>query len=105
VRKSEASKGEIKEFTESLKAAKADDRVEIAGARLSAYASPDGPETLNEKLAGNRQSSALKFFTKELQTAQVEDVVKSDFLQVVSTPEDWEGFKEMMEARTLRTSS
>jgi Flp pilus assembly protein TadD len=102
VRKSEASKGEIKEFTESLKAAKADDRVEIAGARLSAYASPDGPETLNEKLAGNRQSSALKFFTKELQTAQVEDVVKSDFLQVVSTPEDWEGFKEMMEASDIK---
>lgn len=102
VRKTEANKGEIKEFTESLKAAKADENVQISAARLSAYASPDGPEKLNEKLAGSREESALKFFNKELKTAAVDDVMKSDFLQVVSTPEDWEGFKTLLEASNIK---
>ncbi|MDR1173126.1 MAG: hypothetical protein LBL24_11800 [Bacteroidales bacterium] len=97
VRTAETKKPEIKEFTETVKAAAANERIQFTGTQLSAYASPDGPYALNEKLSSSREKTGKDFFVKNFKAAKVEDVVKSDLLKVVVTPEDWDGFKTLME--------
>ena len=102
VRTSETKKAEISAFTEAVKAAAANDRINFTGTQLSAYASPDGPYELNDKLANSRQKTGNDFFVKNFKTAKVEDVVKSELLKTVVTPEDWEGFKKLMEQSNIR---
>jgi len=101
VRTAETKKPEIAEFTEAVKAAAANERIQFTGSQLSAYASPDGPYALNEKLSNSREKTGTAFFTKNFKAAKVEDVVKSDLLKVVTTPEDWDGFKKLMEASDI----
>lgn len=101
VRTSETRKSEIKDFTDNVKAAKENDRVNFTGAQISAYASPDGPLDLNTTLAGNREKTGQAFFTKNFKAAKVDEIVQSDFLKVVATPEDWDGFKKLMEESNI----
>ncbi|MDR1866369.1 MAG: hypothetical protein LBR08_12490 [Bacteroidales bacterium] len=101
VRTAETRKPEIKEFTEAIKSAKANDRVNFTSAQLSAYASPDGPLDLNERLSNSREKTSQTFFTKNFKAAKVEEIVQSDFLKVVTTPEDWDGFKKLMEESNI----
>ena len=102
VRATETRKPEIAAFTDAVKAAAANDRINFTGTQLSAYASPDGSYDLNEKLSNNREKSGIDFFTKNFKAAKVEDVMKSELLKTVVTPEDWDGFKTLMEASTIR---
>ena len=102
VRNSELKKDEIKKFNEDVATASSNDRVKIKGAKVSAYASPDGAVDLNTKLSGNRGGSAGKYFKKTLKKLNVQDADKEEFLKVVSTAEDWDGFKELMEASTIK---
>ena len=101
VRTSETKKPEIKEFTEAVKAAKDNERIQFTGVELSAYASPDGPLDLNEKLSNNRKQTGQSFFAKNFKAVKVDDVMQSDFLKVVSTAEDWDGFKKLMEESNI----
>ena len=102
VRATETKKPEILAFTDKVKAAAANDRINFKGTQFSAYASPDGPFDLNEKLSNSREKSGMDFFSKNFKAAKVEDVMKSDLLKTVVTPEDWDGFKKLMEASTIR---
>ncbi|MBE9511636.1 MAG: hypothetical protein IMY71_12230 [Bacteroidetes bacterium] len=70
---------------------------EFTGTEVSAYASPDGPLDLNEKLSGKRAETAGKFFNRELKKAKIEEVKKEGFLKTTKTPEDWDGFKELLQ--------
>ncbi|MDR1667687.1 MAG: hypothetical protein LBS03_08375 [Bacteroidales bacterium] len=101
VRTAETKKQDIKDFTEAVKAAKANDRVNFRSAELSAYASPDGPLDLNTKLSNSREKTGEAFFKKNFKAAKVEEIVQSDFLKVVTTPEDWDGFKKLMETSNV----
>ena len=102
VRATETKKPEITAFTDQVKAAAANERINFTGTQLSAYASPDGPFDLNEKLSTSREKTGLDFFNKNFKAAKVEDVMKSDLLKTLTTPEDWDGFKKLMEASTIR---
>ena len=102
VRAAETKKPEILAFTDAVKAAAANERIQFTGTQFSAFASPDGPFDLNDKLSGNRGKTGMDFFTKNFKAAKIEDVLKSDLLKTVVTPEDWEGFKKLMEASTIR---
>ena len=102
VRTAETKKPEILSFTEAVKAAAANERINFTGTQLSAYASPDGPYELNDKLSGNRGKTGTDFFTKNFKAAKVEEVMKSDLLKTVVTAEDWDGFKAAMEKSNLR---
>ncbi len=101
VRGTETKKPEIKSFTDAVKAAAANERIQFTGSQLSAYASPDGPYDLNDKLSKSREKTGTDFFTKNFKAAKVEEVVKSDFLKMMATPEDWEGFKKLMEESNI----
>ena len=100
VRASETKKAEITAFTEQIKAAAANERINFTGTQLSAYASPDGPYDLNDKLANSRQKTGNDFFAKNFKAET--DVMKSELLKTVVTPEDWEGFKKLMEQSNIR---
>ena len=102
VRTAETRKPEISALVDAVKAANDNERVSFTGTELSAYASPDGPTDLNEKLSGNRGRTGLDFFNRTFRTAKVNDVMGSDLLKVVNTPEDWEGFKTAMEKSNIR---
>lgn len=67
------------------------DRV-FKSAVTSSYASPDGPLSFNEKLSGNRGGSADKLIQREF--TKIEDAKAAGFFEVLTTPEDWEGFRE-----------
>jgi tetratricopeptide (TPR) repeat protein len=102
VRATETKKAEMTSFTDAVKAAAANERINFTGTQLSAYASPDGPFDLNDKLANSREKTGMDFFSKSFKAAKVDEVLKSDLLKTVVTPEDWEGFKKALEASNVR---
>ncbi len=90
VRNSELKSKDVKDFQEALKALANDDRREVKGTEIVAYASPDGPDGLNNRLSANREKTASKAFnnvTRKLNTGEV---------TTKSIGEDWEGFQELV---------
>ena len=102
VRPSELKKDELKKLQSSIKALDADPKKGIKGIELSAYASPDGPMDLNEKLAGKRKESANKALNKDLVKKDKLTKVKDDIFTYLTTAEDWDGFKKLMEASDIK---
>ncbi|MDP4209126.1 MAG: hypothetical protein Q8928_09955 [Bacteroidota bacterium] len=101
VRPTELKKAEIKTLNETLKDIDKDPKKQIKGIQVSAYASPDGPYDLNDKLAGKRKESASAYFTKEIKKSKIEKV-KDDLFSYLTTAEDWDGFKELLQASNVK---
>jgi tetratricopeptide (TPR) repeat protein len=101
VRKSELKSDAVKGFEKQMADAKATPNKQIKGAKISAYASPDGPVDLNTKLAANRETSAQKYFTKAMKDNKITEAEAANFLSMLSTPEDWDGFKSLMEKSSI----
>ena len=91
IRPSELTTDEIAKLKEYNKALANDPKKKLKSMEISSYASPDGALELNTKLAEKRQDASSKFLTKELKKAEVEAQFNTKF-----TPEDWEGFQELM---------
>ncbi len=91
IRPSELTAGDIAKLNEYNKALAKDPRKKLKSMEVSSYASPDGALELNTKLAEKRQEASSKFLTQELKKDEVEAEFKTKF-----TPEDWEGFQELM---------
>jgi len=102
VRRNELRSDDIKTFEQKLADAKADSTRLIKGAKISAYASPDGPQDLNEKLSAKRETSAEKYFKKALKDKKITEAEATGFLNMMTTPEDWEGFKALMEKSDIQ---
>ena len=97
IRKEELTKDEMARLNEYNKEAAKDPRKKIKSMEVSSYASPDGGMELNTKLAEKRMDASSKFLTSELKKDEVEAEFKTKF-----TPEDWEGFKEMMSKSNIQ---
>lgn len=95
--KDEMRSDDVKEIQEYTKAAFEADRKKLKGVEISAYASPDGELKHNADLAENRQETSTKYFDKELKDAGIETNLKAKY-----TPEDWDGFKELMEKSNIQ---
>src|ERR1035437_1577230 len=102
VRPTELKKAEIKNMAQVLKTVDADPKKSIKGIEVSAYASPDGPMDLNEKLAGKRKESASAYITKDVVKKAKLTKVKDDIFSYLITAEDWDGFKKLMEASDIK---
>jgi tetratricopeptide (TPR) repeat protein len=72
----------------------------MKGIEISSYASPDGELDINTKLADKRQKTAEKYLTGQLKKAKIE--VADELMSMLSTPEDWDGFKVLMEASDIQ---
>ncbi len=99
VRSSELRKDEVKALVEYINEAKENERKEFTGVTVSSYASPDGAEDLNSKLADNRSKAADKYIQKQFR--KVEAASKEDFVSNNITAEDWDGFKQLVQASDI----
>ena len=88
VSKKAANSDELKAFKQNVIETQSNDR---ASQKLyvHGYASPDGPERLNDKLSSARSKSGHKAAEKLLKGTGMN-------LDVASYGEDWEGFKELV---------
>ena len=91
---------DIKMLEEFIKAAQEAENKEFTGFEISAYASPDGAFDLNERLSKQRKESANRYFSGTLNKSKV--TVDDSKLTLKSTPEDWEGFKTLVEASDIK---
>ena len=97
VRTKELTKAEIAHLNKYIVEAYNADRKELKGVEVSAYASPDGTLDLNSKLAGKREGSASSVIEDDLKKSKVKADITSK-----NTPEDWEGFKALMEKSNIQ---
>ena len=97
VRGKELTKEEIKKLSQYISDAYKADRKELKGVEISAYASPDGKLDLNTRLSEKREGTSTKVIEKDLTKNKVKTELKSKY-----TPEDWDGFKELMEKSTIQ---
>ena len=71
VRKTELKAEDVMAFGTKVVDAKATPNKQIKGAKISAYASPDGALELNAKLSAKRETSAEKYFKKALKDNKI----------------------------------
>jgi Flp pilus assembly protein TadD len=97
LRNSELKSQAMKDLHAAIKSAdttanKAINKLEVAG-----YASPDGEQDLNARLANTRQAKAQKYLKNQLKKAKVNANIESNV-----TAEDWEGFQAALEASNIQ---
>lgn len=95
VRRSELTQEDVEKLEEKIKKAQKEERKEFKGVSVEAYASPDGEYDFNEELAGKRKNAAKGYLDRQFRG--VDQTKADEFFQLMSTAEDWEGFKELME--------
>ncbi len=100
VRNSELKQEDIKALKALIKAAKESDRMTFKKAKISAFASPDGPEDFNDKLSIKRKESADKFISQQLKGQP--ETQSFSFYEKKATAEDWDGFKKLMEESDIK---
>ncbi len=101
VRSSETKKPEIMAFTIAVKAAQADERTRFTAAHITGYSAPRDDCDDNEMLANDRLTTGKDFFIKNFNAAGVEEIVKSVFLTESVVPDDWDGFKKLMQESNI----
>lgn len=102
VRPAELRKEEVVALRDFIAEAAKDERIQLKEAGINAYASPDGPIDLNEKLSNNRKETANKVLADEIKKAKVEEASTPSFYNTKSLGEDWDGFKAMMEKSDVK---
>lgn len=72
---------------------------EIAGVNIASYASPDGSLAFNTELAEKRENVTTKFMENQLKKDKI-----TEFGELTSsfTPEDWEGFQELVSKSNIQ---
>jgi len=97
VRGKELTKDEMKRLDQYIINAYTGQNKELKGVEISAYASPDGKLDFNTKLSEKREGSSTKVIEKQLSKNKVKTELKEKY-----TPEDWEGFKALMEKSSIQ---
>lgn len=101
VRSSELRDEDMKNLIGGIKANAADTSVVFKNLTIESYASPDGELTRNEKLAENRSKASSASIKRELKRRRVEAAKSDDFYVLAGKGEDWDGFKQKMEASDI----
>ena len=98
LRKSELNNNSIKEFVSLLKRINEDkETLNLNNIEISAYASPDGGYSLNNKIANQRQLNAEKYVEKQLKEIEMDSHIEAKY-----TAQDWEGFQELVKASNIQ---
>lgn len=99
IRSSQTESAEYKDLNQRLKeAAEAKDR-QIESVNISSFASPEGSLDFNTKLAEKREKATTSLMESQLKKDKI-----TEFGELTSqfTPEDWEGFQELVEASDIQ---
>lgn len=98
LRKSELKNNSVKEFIKLLKNISADaEKYNFSDVEVLAYASPDGGEKFNTKLANKRQRESQKYVEEQLKKSKLTNNVTGEY-----TAQDWEGFQELVSASNIQ---
>lgn len=95
VKGSQLSGSSIKGLQSAIAEGNESERVTVKGTRIISYASPEGGEELNDKLSAERSAAAEKAWK------QIGKGAQAGSTEVQSVGQDWEGFKEAIEASNL----
>ena len=95
LRDSELSAEDMKALLETIKAANKDKDRSISQVEISGYASPEGGQDLNERLATNRQANTERYIRGKVNGNQARYISST-------TAEDWEGFRAELEQSDIR---
>ncbi len=102
VKNAELKSEDIKELVTFIKDAAGNAEKELKGVKIASYASPDGPEELNQGLVEKRGQSSGSAFKKALKKEGVSQVEEAEFISTETTQsEDWEGFKKEVAASDI----
>lgn len=96
LRQSELTKEGLQAWKKRVEEAFNDPKQQIA-LEIGGYASPDGPWTLNETLARQRQKNSLNYLEKEFKKKNISTDINTHY-----TEEDWEGFRQLVQASDLQ---
>jgi tetratricopeptide (TPR) repeat protein len=96
VRQKELKGQSIQNFLAALDEINANSRKTLKGTEVVAYASPEGGQSLNRKLSDKRAGTAEKAWNKVTKGHEAGDP------EVKSVGQDWEGFKELVEASNIQ---
>ena len=98
LRKSELKNNSVQEFVRMLKQINDDhERLALDNVEVSAYASPDGGFSINDKLANERQKVSEQYVNKELKKIKMDAPVDAKY-----TAQDWEGFQELVKTSNIQ---
>lgn len=98
VRTSELGTTSIQDFVKVLREIKEDQKgYALNNIQVSAYASPDGALSFNEKVSSEREASAAAYVNQELKNIALDGNVDTKY-----TAEDWEGFQELVAASNIQ---
>ena len=98
LRKSELKNNSVQEFVKMLKKIN-DDRegLSLDNVEVSAYASPDGGFSINDRLANERQKVSEQYVNQELKKIKMDANVDAKY-----TAQDWDGFQELVQASDIQ---
>ena len=98
LRKSELKNNSIQEFVKMLQKINADrEGLNLENVEVSAYASPDGGFSINDKLANERQKVSEQYVNEELKKIKMDANIDAKY-----TAQDWEGFQELVKASDIQ---
>lgn len=99
IRNTETASEAYKALNAQLKEAAAAPDREIAGLTVNSYASPEGTYEFNEQLAQKREVNTTTLLENQLKKDKI-----TDFGELTSsfTPEDWEGFQQLLEKSNIQ---
>ena len=97
LRSSELTQSDILKLQQFTRDAFLDERTELKGVEVSAYASPEGRLEVNTMLSEKRKETSSDYISQQLKKEAIETQLKTKF-----TPEDWEGFQELMEESDIQ---
>ncbi len=93
VREGELKSDGMVSFNEQLRNAAGDTTRVIEELNISSYASPEGALDFNERLAANREKNTTSYLQGQLKKDKITEFGE---LTAQFTPEDWEGFQELV---------
>ncbi len=96
LRSSELNKDDVNAWKKRIEEAFNDPKQNL-DIEVSAYASPDGGLSLNERLAENRERNTTKYVESELKKRNITSDVNAKY-----TAQDWDGFRQLLEASNLQ---
>lgn len=99
VRASQTDKPDYIDLNKKLIEASAAPNQEIAALTVNSYASPEGSYEFNEKLAQKREQNTASYLENQLKKDKI-----TEFGELTSsfTPEDWEGFQQLVEKSNIQ---
>lgn len=99
IRASQTSASDYISLNDELMAANDAANREIAGITIHSYASPDGSMAFNTELAEKREVNTTRYMENQLKKDKI-----TEFGELTSTftPEDWEGFQQLVERSNIQ---